>query len=70
MDQKRKIAVIGAGTMGAGIAVQFAMYGYPVSLYSRTESTLLQAKKMVQACRLLLEFRVFGKIQKRASRGI
>ena len=55
MDQKEKIAIIGAGTMGAGIAIQYAMHGYPVWLYSRTDSTLARAKKTVQACCLLLE---------------
>jgi len=55
MNQKKKIAVIGAGTMGAGIAVQYAMYGYPVCLYSRSDATLLRAKKTAQANRLLIE---------------
>jgi 3-hydroxybutyryl-CoA dehydrogenase len=28
-----KTAVLGAGTMGHGIAETFALYGYPVNLY-------------------------------------
>jgi len=33
----RNIAVLGAGTMGHGIAETFAMYGYPVNLYETSE---------------------------------
>jgi 3-hydroxybutyryl-CoA dehydrogenase len=39
-----KIAVLGAGTMGHGIATIFAMHGYDVSLYE-VELTKLQAVK-------------------------
>jgi 3-hydroxybutyryl-CoA dehydrogenase len=35
-----KIAVIGAGTMGAGVAAVFAAAGHPVALYSRSDATL------------------------------
>lgn len=45
---KQKIAVLGAGTMGAGMAATYALYGYPVSLYSRTEDTLHRAKETIQ----------------------
>ena len=37
------IAIVGAGTMGAQIALQCAVYGYPVRLVSRTEATLQRA---------------------------
>jgi 3-hydroxybutyryl-CoA dehydrogenase len=37
------IAVVGAGTMGAQIALQCAVYGYPVWLWSRSEATLQRA---------------------------
>jgi len=40
-----KIAVLGAGTMGAGIAAQFALYGHRVMLYSRSWATLERAEK-------------------------
>jgi 3-hydroxybutyryl-CoA dehydrogenase len=33
----RKIAVLGAGTMGHGIAETFALHGYPVNLYETNE---------------------------------
>ena len=36
----KKIAVLGAGTMGHGIAEAFAIGGYPVNLYETSESIL------------------------------
>jgi 3-hydroxybutyryl-CoA dehydrogenase len=36
----KKIAVLGAGVMGAGLAQLFAQHGYEVSLYDVTESAL------------------------------
>ncbi len=44
-----KIAVIGAGTMGAGIAGVFAAHGSRVTLYSRSEDTLNVARAAVKA---------------------
>ena len=35
----KKIAVLGAGTMGPGIAQTFAMGGYQVTMWTRSEST-------------------------------
>ena len=32
MEQKKKIAVLGAGVMGTGIAQLFATKGYPVTI--------------------------------------
>ena len=37
------IAIVGAGTMGTQIALQCAVYGYPVWLVSRSEATLQRA---------------------------
>ena len=34
-----RIAVIGAGMMGFGVAVEFARFGYPVSMYNRREES-------------------------------
>ena len=45
----KKIAVIGAGTMGHGIAQAFAQAGYPVSLMSRTQKTLDRARSLIEA---------------------
>lgn len=39
------IGIVGAGTMGAQIALQCAVYGYPVHLYSRSSETLQQAEQ-------------------------
>ncbi|MDR3565389.1 MAG: 3-hydroxyacyl-CoA dehydrogenase NAD-binding domain-containing protein [Negativicutes bacterium] len=39
----KKIAVLGAGTMGHGIAEAFAMYGYAVNLYDTDEKRLSSA---------------------------
>ena len=44
----RRIAVLGAGTMGSAIAQFFAAAGISVSLYSRTTATLEKAKAAIQ----------------------
>ncbi|SFC65826.1 3-hydroxybutyryl-CoA dehydrogenase [Bacillus sp. OV322] len=44
----KKIAVLGAGTMGHGIAEAFAMYGYDVNLYDTDENKLKDAKKEIE----------------------
>ncbi len=44
-----KILVVGAGTMGHGIAQSFAMAGYNISLYSRTTQTLDRAKELINS---------------------
>ncbi|KAA8667153.1 3-hydroxyacyl-CoA dehydrogenase family protein [Clostridium sp. HV4-5-A1G] len=41
----KKIAVIGAGTMGHSIAECFALYGYPVNLFDTNSETLKNVKK-------------------------
>jgi len=40
----KKIAVLGAGTMGPGIAQMFAMGGYQVTMWTRSEETREKAK--------------------------
>lgn len=44
----KKIGVIGAGTMGHGIAEAFAMYGYDVNLYDTDEKRLQAAKQEIK----------------------
>ena len=44
---ENKIAVLGAGTMGPGIATTYALQGYEVALYSRSQSTLERASRVV-----------------------
>lgn len=43
----KKVAVLGAGTMGPGIAQAYATGGYQVSMYTRSEGTLEKAKAML-----------------------
>ena len=45
----KKIAVLGAGTMGPGIAQTFAMGGYEVVMWTRSESTREKAKASLYA---------------------
>lgn len=54
MLNEHKIAVLGAGTMGAGIATVYAAGGYEVSLYSRTQKTLDRAAKVIAGSLALL----------------
>ena len=52
----KKIGVIGAGTMGHGIAESFALYGYDVNLYDTSEGALNKAKNEIkQELELLAE---------------
>lgn len=44
----RKVAVIGAGLMGHGIAIEFALVGYDVRLHSRSEESLERARGMIR----------------------
>lgn len=45
----QKVAVVGAGTMGPGLAQVHAMAGHPVSLYSRSPARLEKALSIVAA---------------------
>lgn len=49
MASMRNIAVIGAGTMGHGIAQVFALAGFQVALTDRDEQVLEKAKPRIQA---------------------
>ncbi len=49
MSEVKKILVVGAGTMGHGIAQSFAQEGYEVSMYSRTVQTLERAKSLIRS---------------------
>ncbi|PTW54375.1 3-hydroxybutyryl-CoA dehydrogenase [Breoghania corrubedonensis] len=44
----KKIAVIGAGTMGHGIAETFALYGYSVNLFDVNTEVLNKAKELIR----------------------
>ncbi len=56
-----KIAVVGAGMMGQGIAEFFASKGYPVNLYARRQEVLDQVRDKARA-----NFKVFGVDEKAA----
>lgn len=57
----KKIAVLGAGTMGPGIAQTFAMGGYQVTMWTRSESTREKAKAALRS--QLETFAAEGEIQ-------
>ncbi|MEM3701049.1 MAG: 3-hydroxyacyl-CoA dehydrogenase NAD-binding domain-containing protein [Candidatus Bathyarchaeia archaeon] len=44
-DVIKRICVLGAGTMGRRIALQCAIHGFKVNLWSRTEKTLEEARE-------------------------
>jgi 3-hydroxybutyryl-CoA dehydrogenase len=45
----RKIGIVGAGTMGHGLAQAFAQGGYQVALFSRTQKTLDRASALISS---------------------
>ena len=55
MAEKPRIAVLGAGLMGHGIAQDFAVHGYQVHLYARSQARLDQALQNVQSGLALLQ---------------
>lgn len=48
LENIKKIAVLGAGTMGPGIVQAYAMGGYEVAMYTRSEATMEKAKIMLE----------------------
>lgn len=58
VDDKKPVAVIGAGTMGAGIAQVAAAHGHPVYLYDVASDAATKAKA-----------RMSGQLDKRVARG-
>ncbi len=61
IDDIRKICVIGAGQMGAQIAIQAALHGFPVALHDVSEE---QLEKAISGNRKHLDRRVLkGKLQ-------
>lgn len=47
IDEINRVAMIGAGVMGSGIAQHFAQAGYEVHLYARGEETLTAARARI-----------------------
>lgn len=56
----KRVAVLGAGTMGPGIAQTFAMGGYQVVMWTRSESTMEKARTAIRAS--LLTFAEEGEL--------
>ena len=54
LENIKKIAVIGSGLMGPGIALDFAKAGYAVSLCARRQASLDSAQKVIHANLLTL----------------
>jgi len=48
IEEVRNIAVIGAGTMGPGMALVCGQYGYSVKLFSRRQETLDRARSIMR----------------------
>jgi len=49
LDDVKKVAIYGAGTMGPGLAQVFASAGYDVTMYSRKQETLEKAMRVTKA---------------------
>ena len=49
LDDIKKIGVVGAGTMGAGVAEIFAKFGYTVILYNRSKAGMERAVERLQS---------------------
>ena len=45
----KKVGIIGAGTMGAGVAEIFAEFGYTVILYNRSEAGMQRALERLRS---------------------
>jgi 3-hydroxybutyryl-CoA dehydrogenase len=62
MEEIKKIAVIGAGTMGPGIALMFGWHGYAVRLFSlNTEESEKAGSVMRTSLEILLECEILTK---------
>ena len=49
LDEIRKVAILGCGTMGPGIAQTFAQHGYPVMVWSKVLEEHDRAVKVIKA---------------------
>ena len=49
MEEIKKVGIVGAGTMGHGLAQAFAQGGYQVALFSRTQETLDRASVLIDS---------------------
>ena len=66
----KKICIVGAGTMGHGLAQTFAQGGYQVALFSRTQKTLDRASALISSSLdTMMEAGVVNKEQIQAALG-
>jgi len=63
LQDVKKIAIIGGGSMGHGCAMVFAAAGYPVGLYSRRAETLQKAVEGMRSDLTFLAERGIGKLE-------
>ena len=60
IDDIKKIAVLGAGTMGPGIAQMFAIGGYETVMWTRSEETRERAKEtLYKSLQTFVEVQLF-----------
>ncbi len=53
MEDIKKVGVVGAGTMGFGIAINFALWGYPTIMSDLSDKILQQSMKNVKSAMAL-----------------
>ena len=53
MENIKKVGVVGAGTMGFGIAINFALWGYPIIMSDISDEILKQSMKMIRSAMAL-----------------
>ena len=53
MESIKKVGVVGAGTMGFGIAINFALWGYPTIMSDISDEILQQSMKMIRSAMAL-----------------
>ncbi len=63
LDDVKKIAIVGGGSMGHGCAMVFAAAGYPVGMYSRRLETLQKGVEAMRADLTFLAERGLGKLE-------
>ena len=49
IEDIKRVGIVGAGTMGAGVAQIFAQFGYTVILYNRSQEGMQRAVERLQS---------------------
>jgi len=64
LENIKKVGVVGVGTMGFGIAINFALWGYPTIMSDISDEILQQSMKMIRsAMALFIEERLITRKQ-------